>query len=38
MEDTMQELTEMKREWLAYGMVQYENKTWSIKEFNAEFS
>jgi hypothetical protein len=25
----------MKTEWLAYGMVYYDNKTWTITEFNA---
>ena len=34
----MQELTAMKTEWLPYGMVHYENKTWSIADFNAKLA
>jgi hypothetical protein len=38
MEDTMQELIEMKKEWLAYGMVHYKGETRLIADFNANVS
>lgn len=34
----MQELIEMKKEWLAYGMVHYKGETRLIADFNANVS
>jgi len=34
MEDTMQELTQMKTEWLTHGIIHYDDKTWTISKFN----